>query len=101
VARTTARDLRGSPRPSACSPSSLGRYPHAPVSLDQRNATLHQGVRQVSNMLLLPTRDWGLELRHHEHSHDGTHPMPLLSLGRMSCAGAETTGYPELKGGSA
>jgi hypothetical protein len=28
-------------------------------------ATVHQGVRQVSNMMLLPTRDRGIELRHH------------------------------------
>jgi hypothetical protein len=28
-------------------------------------ATVDQGVRQVSNMMLLPTRDWRIELRHH------------------------------------
>jgi hypothetical protein len=28
-------------------------------------ATVRQGVRQVSNMMLLASRDWGIELRHH------------------------------------
>jgi hypothetical protein len=28
-------------------------------------AAVYEGVRQVSNMMLLPTRDWRIELRHH------------------------------------